>query len=623
MKPKCKPHVHYAATSEGVYLRTWTNEVEIKGKNLYEWIEQIIPYLDGQKTVEELTGNLPEPQKGFVNALILELVKRGIVIDASEDCRTEIGEEEARLYRQTLLFLEDATVQGRTVFRAFRERRLVLVGKGLVYKALVRSLVKTGLQAPVIERDGEPSVDAFISEWSSKDASLQVDWLEAKSEIEWLERTSVRPEMVVLASDGYEEERTQALVAVCRARGIPLLVAATYGGLGVIGPVMDASSHTSWDDVLDRLSVATADREACESPVVKMLLGSTAALETVKYLTGLHDLGVRDQAILIDPEHLATTHHALAPIPLPEAANDREAVLRLFRTRREEQAQDAFLYEMEAYKDERVGLLHALHPGDFWQIPMALTQSIVKIPHRYGGQLVPVIAGGEMINEATEKAVREGFLAYARLLEKRFNTPLPDADLWSWSHGRTYQEWVGRGILNALAEKGRREEHRLTRYQAEEVCLPKELPYLKMLHVRYGLDVELAAVSLGVCGATRVLVLHGGQVLGEGAGRTPFEAMREALVAAMVQAQVQTHHPELAAAALETAERSAFAMGQKLVIEKTEPQDWAEWTEQAVAALQEQGIDVVYAPWHADKAIFEQGVLVGQIGLNGKGEAHR
>lgn len=621
MKPKFKPQVHYAATSEGVYLRTWTNEVEIKGKNLYEWIEQIVPYLDGEKTVEELTGNLPEPQKGFVNSLIQQLFSRGIVIDATEDSQTEIGEAEARLYRQTLLFLEDASVQGRAAFRAFRERKMLLLGDGLAHKALVRSLVKMGVQTPMIERSSDPSVAAFISEWGGKDASLQAAWMEAKSEIEWLSRANVLPEMVVFASDSYDEARTQALVAACRERGISLLVAVTYGGLGLIGPVMDQVAQTSWNGFLDRLSVASDDRQASGSPVAKMLLGSTVALEAFKYLTNLHDLGVRDQVILIDPEQLASTHHKLAPIPQLEAADDREAVLALFREKREEQAQEVFLYEMEAYKDERVGLLHTLHPGDFWQIPMALTQSIVKIPHSYGGQLVSVVTGGEMINDATEKAVREGFLAYARLIESQLNTPLPEADLWSWSHGRTYEEWVGRGILNALAEKAKREENRFTKVKAADVRLPKELPYLKMLTVRYGLDLELAVASLGAGESTLVLVLQGEQVLSEGIGRTPIEAMREALVAAMVQAQLQSNHPEMTASALETVDRSAFVEGLELVIAEAQTQEWTEWTEQALAALQNEGVDVLCAPWHVDKAIFEAGVLVGQIGLNGKGEA--
>lgn len=614
MKPKCKSHVHYAATEDGVYFRTWTNEFVIKGPTIYQWIEQVLPYLTGERTLDELVAPLPTAQANFVRTLVHELVRRGVVVDASMDSEVPITEQEQALYRQTILYLEDQAANGRKRFRAYREARVLLSGEGQSYRALVRSMIKMGLQAPVIVENDDAEMTRWLDEWKERDGALDVTRVASGRADTWLCGQTELPALVVHVSDEYKERDVGTLLDASAERGIPALIGTQLHGYGVVGPLIDGAAATGWGCLLDRFVPPSERAEEADSPVFHTMIGNVVALEAFKALTELDSSSVRDQVALINPCDLEMKHHKLWPSPLHRSrAWTEEAGRERFLQIQESTPLREFLGVLETIKDERLGFLTLLHPGDLWQIPFAHAQAVVRLPGLANGRQLSVIAGGEQIDEAMEMAVREALTAYARCVEELRSGEASSQEA-VWSHGRDVHEWQGRGTLLALAVRANRDGGRLSELDGASLTSGLEGTYLKMLTLRYGMQVRLFAVDLGVLAAHQVRVWSDGQWIGSGLGRTRREALKTALLQALSGRQMQEHHPEMTAATFEAVQLPIDTERDEWGLEEETP-SWQAWNSAVQERLRKQGLSVVLKPWLVDEAPLQAGVLVGQIGL--------
>ncbi|ASS75449.1 hypothetical protein CIG75_10995 [Tumebacillus algifaecis] len=615
MKPKYKPHVHYAATDEGVYFRTWTNEFVIKGQTIYQWVEQVFPYLTGERTLDELVAPLPEAQANFVRTLVHELVRRGVVIDATSDSEVPISESEQTLYKQSLLFLEDQASNGRELFRRYRDRQVLLTGSGLSFRALVRALIKMGLRAPMIAETDDAELRNWIDRWKERDAAFDPAWITAGRKDTWLREQTERPSLVVHVSDAYEEAAVGQLIDVCAELKIPALIGTQLSGLGVIGPLLDEEATTSWHCLLDRFVPLGERLVESESPIFQVMIGNVAALEAFKAITALDTLSVRDQVALIDPRELEAKHHRLWPSPLqrPGKSSAEQGMERFLQVQEAEPLRD-FLGHLEEIKDDRVGVLSLLHPGDLWQLPFAHAQAVVRLPGAVDGRALAVVTGGEQIDEAMEMAVREGLTAYARFVEEQVSSVNLSIDA-AWSHGRDVHEWQGRGILQALIERAGRLGTRLEEFTGVRLEANVEQSFLKMLTLRYGLQVRLFAVDLGVSSAHQVRIWCDNQWIASGIGRTRREALKAALLQALSACQLQENHPERAAAATAEPAQLPERVEQVEWVPEAESLTWQAWNSEMHEQLLFQGITVVSMPWLVDEAPLQYGVLIGQIGL--------
>lgn len=609
MKPKVKPHVHYAPTEDGVYIRTWTQEFVIKGNSLAQWLDQLLPYLNGEQTLDELVAPLPAAQAQFVRSLVEELSKRGAVFDQEGVEPVELSEVAERLYRQTILFLEDRFVEGRQRFLALRQRPLAVAGAGLSFRACVRSLARMGIQELQLFPEQEDEVlQSFLAKWQERDPEFQVRHLDAEN--------AELDVPLVYASD--EAGGAARWAQRAQQAGVPFLAATVLGGLGVVGPANRPGSSATWSTVLDRFAggnVPSID----VTPIQRTLVGNVAAMEVLRARSGLLDEQASDQVVLIEPTALAVTRHTLWPSPQQEKSlgeAQRQGRLAEFRSCQEAVSQVEFLANLERQADEQLGVLASLRPGDLWQIPMALGQAVVHVPTPSGVRPLTVIRGGEDLNEALESAARSAFLAYAKSMEGE----LEEATESVWAHGRTYDEWRGHGLLEACIQRVRAEEEVWYALPPLDPRMAVEAGLLKLLTVRYGLAVELYAQELpGFAHAVRVV--HSRAVLSEGQGRTYREALRQALIEALTHLQKAEQIADETAASAEVLEESAIRRGEApMVVMVEEPPAWSEWLMQAQAWVEESGLQVICSPWIRDRAVYEAGVLIGQVRVVERGE---
>ncbi|XEC96273.1 hypothetical protein AB6A23_06950 [Paenibacillus tarimensis] len=606
MKPKMKPHVHYAPTSDGVFIRSWSHEFVLKGKNMYEWMERLVPFLNGEQTIEQLTARLSQPQKQFIERLLHELVQRSVVIDAAVDMKVPLAPEELGLYKQTILFLEDQTNEGRRRFQAFRRLRVALLGSGISFKALVRSLVKMGLRRPVFTSQSGADVKSLIDEWMQKDTLFEPVWQQSGDEDFFGPGT--RPDLVVWVSDDYEDADVKAWIERCSRSRMPLLIASSLFRHGVVGPIMDEHSKSTWLCLLDRWITPETKNDEAAPPSFQMMVGNIAAMEVLKYVCELPESGIRDHVVTLEPEHLESRHRRLFASPLRSAGPDSpQEALALFRMRREEEPLEQFLETVQASVDERIGILCSLHPGDLKQIPLSHMMAHVQPP---GGipHLQTFIGWGETILEATERAIREALTAYARSVSIQIGEP----DLMKngvWANGRSYGEWLGRGILAALTAEAHQRKVPVVRLDERTIPWRTAASYAKMLELRFGVALGITERVLHPeCGSC-ITVWDGSTPLWEAAGRTQEEALMLALQQSVSLLQLKLQSP--------CNERKGFGnLPSAIWREQAETlMSWADWTAVAERQLDEDGRRVVPLPWLRDQAIYDWGLLVGQVQL--------
>ncbi len=56
---KLRDDAYYAPTSEGICILTNSGEVVLTGPSIFQWVDRLVPYLDGSHTLAELTASMP------------------------------------------------------------------------------------------------------------------------------------------------------------------------------------------------------------------------------------------------------------------------------------------------------------------------------------------------------------------------------------------------------------------------------------------------------------------------------------------------------------------------------------------------------------------------------------
>lgn len=610
MKPKLKQTVHFAPTEDGVYFKTWTGEFAIKGKGLYQWIEQMAPYLDGNKTIEELVEPLSHEQAQFVRQLISQLDQRGVIKDATDESHVILSDQEKELYQQTILYLEEYASDGRKQFQEFRHSQWMVIGSGLSYRSCVRSVVSLGVKTLYLEATEDTTLIHWIEKWQKKDPELKVTWISSEGEEACAYQNL---DLAIYVSDRYDFERIASLIQLLGKHEVDFLIATCIENRGIVGPVITKEAPTSWYSLRDRLH---QKQEAALSlpPTFYLMLGNLAALEAFKFTNELPDQGVVDGVVILTPDQLETKRHPLLLSPFfnKEERVDEKEWLRRFQTKSEEEDQEVFLEQIAEISDPQLGIIHPVHPGDLWQIPLLFMGATLHFPRSMNRESKQFVVGKETVSDATEQVIRDALTFYAQAIHEHEGDEDLPATSYVWENGRTFAEWQGRGALKAWSQ--------MVKQSAQAKVLPLEISslkigsYVKMLSLRYGCNIRLIEVDLGLPSSYYVQVLDGCNILAESVGRTQAEAVEAALVQGISQMQLKNHHPDLC----DPLEPSWISDG---TLEAGEWENerpvpsWQEWKAVAEVHWQEKGWELIIKPWYRDPACFEAGLLIGRIGF--------
>src|SRR5882762_3188487 len=105
IRPKFNADTCYILVSDGVYLRSNHSGLILKGKSLYCLLEHLVPNLNGNYTLEEITEGLDADRKRMVTNLIEKLLAHHFLKDASQDQLHTLRPTELETYSSDITFI--------------------------------------------------------------------------------------------------------------------------------------------------------------------------------------------------------------------------------------------------------------------------------------------------------------------------------------------------------------------------------------------------------------------------------------------------------------------------------------------------------------------------------------
>lgn len=105
MRPRLLNDVRFAECDEGVYLHSDRGSFVLAGTSTYAWMDRLAPFLTGEYTLEEISGDLPAAHGAMVREFVSALMAQGFVTDARTDRPHTLTTVEQHEYAEEIAFV--------------------------------------------------------------------------------------------------------------------------------------------------------------------------------------------------------------------------------------------------------------------------------------------------------------------------------------------------------------------------------------------------------------------------------------------------------------------------------------------------------------------------------------
>lgn len=406
MRPRMRGDVFYFPTPEGVYLRNNQGAFHLKGKGLARLLDLLLPYLDGQHTLEEITQQAPTEHRALINRLIEVLTTRGFIKDLTPDLPHQLSPAEQATYAAEIAFIEAFQDSSAWRFECYRRSRVLLIGSGLTLQALVQAALQCGLADVHVLMTSECPLEHqrlqdYLALRHQRDPRQQLHLLEP---LNWDDEQAVMRalspfEAVLHLSDRPMMRRSALLNRLCYQLGKLFLTATIIDTQAWLGPLVSPPQqgqemeHGCWECAWLRLQAnLSAETVAApydfadhpEAAISYALAAPTAAVvantlnfELFKYITEAGPQETRGHLLLIDLETLQSQRHSFTAAPHCRSCRQSAPLTaQQFRDRLVERSTGAALSQEDFSRkaahlfDERLGLFSTLDEHNYTQIPL-------------------------------------------------------------------------------------------------------------------------------------------------------------------------------------------------------------------------------------------------------------
>lgn len=482
MRPKLRIDTIYTPISNGVYLRNNGANLTLKGAAIYHWLEQLAPYLNGHYTLDDITRELDDGRRNMVADLVKTLFEHHFVTDASLDQPHHLSQAELTTYASEIAFIESFQPSAAQRFEVFRHTRVLVIGSGITYSALVRSCLQSGIKyLSVIRTVEEEPVHGIYSPVDDShlflphDPSQQIQELSAPH---WDDKEAIfnllKPfDAILHISDHPMLARARLLNTLCVEQAKILLQACFVNDRVWIGPLVKPDAEGCWECAWRRLQATLQENEQLSSYAFhdqgtlmpgRWFAFPTAAMaanhlvfDLFKAITFSDSQKSTGTIVSIDLKTFTSRNHAFAPHPCCQACQHPSAPTEeAFSARLEQMQQRApideatFSKQAARYFDARTGIFTSIDEGGFEQIPLAVCKATLSNPG--GLESRTVIAVGRDFKIARQRATQRACELYAshtvdprRLVREKPSAALPleifmstrpsisSIDAWTWA----------------------------------------------------------------------------------------------------------------------------------------------------------------------------------------------
>ncbi|OKJ13743.1 TOMM precursor leader peptide-binding protein [Kitasatospora sp. CB01950] len=283
-RPRIRRDVLYTQTPEGVLFHNAHGGFGVTAKDAYRFASLIVPHLNGQHTVAEISQGFGEHHRTMLAELVRTLYTRGFARDAgpAPEGPSPLTPEAAARFGPQIEYIDHYTGDAEERFHRFRDTRVAVLGDDELARWAVLSLIRNGCAAvgvlpALTELAGWAEIETEAAALAKAGCPVHLATLAAPGDGPgWAELDG---HDLVLVTGPAGHRQTADLLEAGIPDGRMLLPAWTIGGNAVIGPLMSADRTGCWTCAALRLGAGARAGDAAElwaalSPLAPLTTGS-------------------------------------------------------------------------------------------------------------------------------------------------------------------------------------------------------------------------------------------------------------------------------------------------------------------------------------------------------------
>jgi putative thiazole-containing bacteriocin maturation protein len=462
----------------GVYFRNNVNSFRLEGQTIYQWIEKLLPMLNGDQTLGDLTKGLTIPYQERVYEISELLVENGFVRDISLDQQHHLDKDILDKYASQIEFIESFTDSAAFRFQQYRQTNPLVIGAGTIINSLVSSLLESGISqcdAMVIESDPiiQEQLQGLVK--NAQRTNVRVRIIEGHFQEESMEefwREKILPyNWVLYAAEDGNIEQLMVINRLCKQEGKAFIPAICLEHIGLVGPLVIPEEEGCFESAWRRLhrSAVTQNEQQHQefSTTAASMLVNVAVFEFFKRVTGVADHNQCNQIYLLNSETLEGGWQSFITHPIPV---EKEISLKLVEDleemldkelKRNEPPPNILEY-FTLLTSDTTGIFHSWEERNLSQLPLSqcFVQTVDPLSDGPAELLQEAICGGFTHQEAQREAGLSGIEMYvSRWLDRA--SDIPEGFLGIGA-GETVAEAICRGLQACLDERLRNRKAKKT-----------------------------------------------------------------------------------------------------------------------------------------------------------------
>ncbi len=443
-RPKLRTDVFYIPGTSGVFFRSPQGSFEIRGQTVSLWVEKLVPYLNGQHTLAEITQGLDPQRQVWVGQLLETLQEYHCLKDVSKNRPHTLTAREETTYASALAYIDAFRDSAAYRFERFREQKVLVIGSGLTHMALVSAMLERSTRQLSVLTTQECATDTkrfqeYLVLRRTCDPRqilrevVEPDWRDESSILAVLERFDV----ILHISDRPMLERANRLSRLCIAQKKLFAQAVIIGTQAWLGPLTLAGQQGCWECAWLRFQghlpadqqiwSLFEDHPTCSiSHVVALptasLIANLLSFELFKYCTEAGSQDILGNLISIDLTLPRIQKRPFLPHPRCSTCSSpveptRTAFLECIQHLEAQEPLDYNLFPKRAVPcfDDHFGLFSSLDLAGYAQLPLSICRvRMSRLPELLGVKEPLLLAGaGVGFYQARRRLIQRACEVYA------------------------------------------------------------------------------------------------------------------------------------------------------------------------------------------------------------------
>ncbi|WML40858.1 putative thiazole-containing bacteriocin maturation protein [Neobacillus sp. OS1-2] len=460
----------------GVFFRNNVSSFRMEGHTIYQWIEQLMPMFNGEKSLGELTEGLTAPYRNRVFEIGETLYKSGFVRDVSQDRKHDLNPKVLEKYASQIEFIENFVDSGAYRFQEYRQTKVLVIGSGPLMVSLSSALIESGLpKFHFILTDSVPTnqlrINELVRNAYNADSDVEVEQIPFEKRDErsfWQEALLPYDWILYVTQDGNVKE-LKDLNMVCKEQRKTFLPAIYLDHVGLAGPLVHPESKGCWESAWRRIHQSSLQRERqpqSYSTTTGSILANVTVFEFFKKATGIAGSDQGNKIYKLDLETLEGDWISYIKHPLvtnkrvsPRLVEDLD--VRIEQEKSKNESSRNFLEYFNLLTSEETGIFHTWEERDLKQLPLSqcYVQAVNPVSEGPADLLPEVICSGLTHEEARREAGLTGIEMYVSQLFKACCKPIDMAGenisrgMIGIGAGEIVEEAVCRGLQSYLVEE--------------------------------------------------------------------------------------------------------------------------------------------------------------------------